>query len=531
MTNPHSTVKEKFNIYSTAEDNLSIIISYRGDVEPNIGSIWQKISGSPQGLPRTYLGPLQKNNAKHVIAGNLEALHINLKDARGNEQLLLDILVDDLESESLMNGYSGVYPPFIQMVIARIFQDKENNSYRSQKYYEAGQSRKIISDYLMNQLKYLGKNIDSGKKVLVALVSSYGTKAQKTLEEIATEALLPRSGIEMILNSLIDLRLVRNIEGTYEISHDFLARTITSELVSVDKRETKKYKELIASRAAAYSSTKAALTKAEHMYIYKFRNMMLLTDQEIKLLLLSYLLGNGPISYWAKRVPIPKLKSWANEFALDETNEVKQAVCNFLIRIGEPPQLFVFADAFSDYKQQHQLSRHILDFGTIEDIGLLMVLNRRRTEDVVNASRDALVRLIEPEHQAILQEIMPVMAPSKRLQTVKMFEAVAMKVGETSALNSIREGLSSRQLWQQLLSIYALSSKGQREDLSELRHMMQKKMPNKLRTAIRKTIVRLELRLGEPIELNKYIYSGDKSTVREALDAINIPSDLELVRK
>jgi hypothetical protein len=46
------------NIFHSASENLRILICYRGDVEPHIGTIWQKISGSPQGLPRTYLGSL-----------------------------------------------------------------------------------------------------------------------------------------------------------------------------------------------------------------------------------------------------------------------------------------------------------------------------------------------------------------------------------------------------------------------------------------------------------------------------------------
>jgi hypothetical protein len=52
-----------YNFFNTYNDNIRILICYRGDVEPQIGTIWQKISGSPQGLPRTYSalsrGPMQ----------------------------------------------------------------------------------------------------------------------------------------------------------------------------------------------------------------------------------------------------------------------------------------------------------------------------------------------------------------------------------------------------------------------------------------------------------------------------------------
>jgi len=65
-----------YNFFNTYNDNIRILICYRGDVEPQIGTIWQKISGSPQGLPRTYLGPLTRTNAKRVIEGTLSALGV-----------------------------------------------------------------------------------------------------------------------------------------------------------------------------------------------------------------------------------------------------------------------------------------------------------------------------------------------------------------------------------------------------------------------------------------------------------------------
>ena len=41
----------------------------------------------------------------------------------------------------------------------------------------------------------------------------------------------PTSNCEVALEKLIDLRLVRHLDGLYEIAHDFLAREVAAKLV------------------------------------------------------------------------------------------------------------------------------------------------------------------------------------------------------------------------------------------------------------------------------------------------------------
>jgi hypothetical protein len=511
------------NIYNTALENLRIVICYRGDVEPQIGGIWQRISGSPQGLPRTYLGPLDKHAAKNVLKSTLSALGITIKESRKDEPSIIDRLVSDLETESLLSGHSGVYPPFIQIIMARIFDEKDKKGlYYSNQYYSSGESRRIIADFLMNQLKYLGKRIEVGKSVLISLVSSYGTKAQKTLDEVSTESLIPFTDVEKTLNLLIDLRLVRSVNGTYEIAHDFLAKIIASELVSVEEREAKKFKALLASRAAAYQDTKAGLTLAEHLHIYRFRHKILCSEDEVKLLLASYLSGNGPVSYWARRYSKTQLKSWTHQLLSELGREIEQAAYRFLIKIGERPQLLMLAKAFSDYKEQHELSKYISKFATSGDIELLIELNRKKAEQVNQASQFALIRLTNLEDEAILEN----MANSNKRNTILTYEKIALNLGEDFSLEEAREGLHSRELWRRLLSIYALSKRGDREDLIELKHILEKKVPQKIKTAITKTIVRLAIRLGDEKVFDESLNSSNKFTVEKTLEAIEAPSQV-----
>jgi len=512
-----------FNIFNTVEENLRILICYRGDVEPHVGTIWQKISGSPQGLPRSYLGSLRDKNAKNVLEETFNSLGITAKESSKKEPSFIDTVIADLKTESLLSGHTGVYPPFIQMVIARIFDDKDRNGvYYSKQYHSAGQSRRIIADFLMTQLKYLGKRIEVGKSILIALVSSYGAKAQKTFKEIAKECLIPNNDVEIPLNLLIDLRLVRSVDGAYEIAHDFLGKIITSELVSTEEREAKKFKDLLASRTAAYESTKAGLTSSEHLHIYRYRNKILCVDEEFKLLLGSFLTGNGPISYWAKRYPKSILKGWVYEMLSDLENEIEGAAYRYLMKLGERPALSLLAEAFSDYKEQHELSRYISDLATNDDIELLIKLNRKRAEEVVSASQDALVRLIKSTDTTIFEK----MAKSNSRNTILTYEKMALKLSEDFTLDEIRNGLQSKKLWRRVLSIYSLGRKGTIDDLRDLQNFLKKKISQKIRTAITKTIARLSIRLSNERVLKESLNSRNRFTVEKTLEAIDTPTKL-----
>lgn len=505
------------NLYKTSDENIKILICYRGDVEPQIGSIWQRISGAPQGLPRTYLGPLERSSAEEVLTATIQALKIKVKEERDKYSFINNI-ISDLETESFLAGYSGIYPPFLQIIIAHIFEKKEEKGiYYTSNYFNAGQAKRIIAHYLIGQLKYLGNKINSGKSVLIALVSSYGTKTQRTLWEISIDSLLSHSEVSDILNHLIDLRLVRSVDGTFEIAHDFLAKIITSELVSAEEREAKKFKELLASRTAAYETTKANLTSSEHLYIYRYRNKILLTDDEFKLLLRSYLSGNGPISYWAKRYSKIKLKNLTDQLLSERNRELQDAAFRFLIKLGYKLPLSLLAEAFSDYKEQHELSVYINKFATAGDIDLLLRLVRKKPEEVVRSSQASLTRLIKINDEKFLKDI----AESRSNNISLCFEKIALNLSRHLSIEKIREGLASRIPWRKLLSIYALSTKGDVDDLEELLNLLKSKLNKKFRTAIIKTAVRLAIKIGEHELVNDFIKNKNSFFVEKTLEAID----------
>jgi hypothetical protein len=122
--------------------------------------------------------------------------------------------------------------------------------YSMKDYRQAGGISGIIGSYLQRQLRYARDEKGYIRTVLVSLVRSYGVKAQKSMDEIMAETGLSRTECERCLEILIDLRLVRPIDDLYEVSHDFVAQKIMTELADQGEREFKRYRELLSVTSA-----------------------------------------------------------------------------------------------------------------------------------------------------------------------------------------------------------------------------------------------------------------------------------------
>ncbi len=129
-------------------------------------------------------------------------------------------------------------------------------------------------------------------------VRSYGIKAQKSLSEMSADVGLPADKCESLLERLIDLRLVRHLGDQYEIAHDFLAHEISDTLVDSEEREFKRFRELLTTKAAAFSTTHDLLTVGELLVLFKHKERVLPSDPELKILLASWAREEGPGLFW-----------------------------------------------------------------------------------------------------------------------------------------------------------------------------------------------------------------------------------------
>ena len=501
--------------------NVHLLLCYRGDVESELGRIWQVISGADAGLPRTYLGPLTKAAAENIVLRTLDALGIKIIGHTSQPSSFIDSIIENIDTESRLNGHVGVYPPFIQMVLSHIFETADaKRRYSVAKYEAAGGSRKVIADYLITQLKYLGDDIEKGKQILISLVSSYGTKTQKSLDELAGESLVSKQEVRTILSRLIDARIVRAVNGSYEIAHDFLANRIMNELVSAEEKEAKMFKDILFSRTAAFDTTRAGLTRTEHIHIYKYRNKIFCNQSAANLLLRSYLAGNGPIAYWAKRYPTQTLVDWCLQITQESTAELAKPAYRYILRKGVSLPLEKVANAFSDYKDQHEFKGYITRLATRNDIPLLIKLNRKKPELVVQACQETIVSLIRWEDEGYMKE----MAKSNNQKTLKTFEQISLNLSQRIPLSVIRNGLNSRRQWERLFFMFGIGIKGTDKDIQTLTNMKDAKLSKKLRSALIKSTTRIALRLGKVALIRRQLKDTDNNVVSNTLEAIDHPT-------
>jgi hypothetical protein len=275
------------------DPRVRVLLAYRADLEARLGVFWQSISGSPAGLPRVYVSGISAEEAWKSVWSTCADLStaLDLSESEG-DQIRKDLQAFSARQEP----EKAVYPPYLQMFIDHVWRSLGNQpgSYRFDRYLAAGAMEGVTAGYLSRQLQYAQDNEGHLKAVLVSLVRSYGVKAQKTLAEIAADTGLSSNNCEVALEKLIDLRLVRHLDGLYEIAHDFLAREVAAKLVDAEEREFKRIRELLTSKAASYGTTYSLLSVEELLLMFKHRQRILLSDEEVGLTIASWVEGKGP---------------------------------------------------------------------------------------------------------------------------------------------------------------------------------------------------------------------------------------------
>ncbi len=287
------------------DPRIRVLVSYRADLEARLGRFWQLISGSPEGLARVYIAGISAGEAWKSIESTCRDLRIKfeLSDTEKTQ------VTNDLLSFSVTHGEEGAYPPYIQMFIDHVWRKaaKKPDTYRFEDYLASGGMEGITAGYLTRQLAYARDTEGHLKSVLVSLVRSYGIKAQKSLGEIVADTGLAGRECELVLEQLIDLRLVRHIGDSYEVAHDFLAREISAKLVDSEEREFKRLRELLASKAATFTTTRSLLTVEELLMLFKYKERILPSDGELRLVLASWAGGDGPGLYLLIGAPSSRL--------------------------------------------------------------------------------------------------------------------------------------------------------------------------------------------------------------------------------
>ncbi len=380
-------ISELRSIRELTTPYLRVLISYRADLEGRLGEYWQQMSGSPRGLPRVYLRGINDDQAWEGIKKIVQDLSINM-NLRDYEQ---NRIKRDLLVASKSGGFFEVYPPYIQMLVDHMWSasKKGKGAYRLKDYQEAGGMEGVIGGYLNRQLEYAQDSEGYVERVLVSLVRSYGVKAQRYLDEIVADTGFEKANCEATLEKLIDLRLVRHIEDYYEISHDFIARRIMSELVDSEERELKRFRELLTSKAAAFGTTEAPLTCEELLMVYKHKERIIPSEVELRLLLSSWVKGRGPALYWLLNAEAVKILEWlrADETKEDIDRDEKVSIVLLRKKLGETPLIDEDYLSFRSYRLSAEMAGLILEHPLSVPRELLFYGLRHRRREVQEACR------------------------------------------------------------------------------------------------------------------------------------------------
>ena len=378
-------------IYSPS---VRLLICYRADLEARLGELWQRITGSAQGLPRLYLPGIDEHSAWDVIKKVLGDLSVEMTLGAEEETAIEQDLV------TASHGATGnrVYPPYVQILIDHIWSTSKQgpDRYSLKDYTAAGSIEGIVGTYLSRLISYAQDSKGTIQAVLVALVRSHGSKKQVTLQDIAGETARDFVQCEAAVERLIDLRLVRHIGEYYEISHDFIARKVLYELVDADELAFKRFRELLSSKSAAFSTTRSLLTTEELLMLYIYRDRILPNELELRLLLASWLSNEGPALYWILKADPDQLPLWlqAEQGFLDDQKSTALAA---LLKRKLKGQALTGQDysVFHGYQLSTELAALIREAGAIVPEKVLRYGLRHRRAEVRNASLEAAVREVK----------------------------------------------------------------------------------------------------------------------------------------
>ncbi len=181
---------------------LRILIAYRSDLEGRLGTFWQQISGSPSGFPRIYVSGLEPRSAWRGVQTFCESLNINLQ-VNPDEA---DAICGDTLILSGELAQTTIYPPYVQMLLDYVWHSTDGRMPRQftfGMYRDGGSATGIVRRFLQRQLDYANDDTGELRLILVSLVKSYGTKAQRSLEELASDTGLEPPRCESQLKKLI----------------------------------------------------------------------------------------------------------------------------------------------------------------------------------------------------------------------------------------------------------------------------------------------------------------------------------------
>ncbi|GEM_PF-6110382 len=213
---------------------------------------------------RIRLERMRKNVLFNVISNIIEKGDIYVE----KKEYIVNKIISNLSDEK-----GNVDLPYLQVYLDRLMSNATKKDgiciFDGLLLERIGELKDVLGRFLEEQVKVIEKNI--GEKgtvwaVLKNLITSEGTRASATLQELREKTNLLRMQLMKILNLLEEFRIIQLNDDNYELTHDSLAAKVAAHRTAKEKAAAEAFL-VIQSSYKAHRTTNSFMTKEEILFI------------------------------------------------------------------------------------------------------------------------------------------------------------------------------------------------------------------------------------------------------------------------
>ena len=280
-------------LYDARDVPIKLVVSLREDGLAELAELEARIPAVFAN--RLRLLPLEQAAARAAIVEPARLLGFQYEPG----------LADRLLTE--LGGGRAVQPPQLSIVCSTLHSQlaADERVITDALYLRLGRAPGILGKYLKDELDRLPADQRSLAWALLAeLVTSQGSKALKSAEELTAALRLTDEALARVLEGLVRARLVRPLEDAdgspaYELAHDYLAGEI---VLKADVRDRKRAEEMLERAARDYAEPAPVLIDSGRLASIEAQTpFVTLTDAKLDLLFRSALAQGRSLAPWRQR--------------------------------------------------------------------------------------------------------------------------------------------------------------------------------------------------------------------------------------
>jgi hypothetical protein len=311
-------------LYDARDIPVKVVLSLREEWLASASEIEKRI---PEVFhTKMRLLPLSRDQARQAITAPVDHLGVSY------EPVLIEQLLDDLiTGEGL-----AVMPPQLQLVCNALYDGlgPDEKLITLVAYERLGRTRGVLQRYLNDELARLERSERVlARSILEELVTSQGTKAVKTSDELSLGLATNNTEVTQVLEKMVQARLLRTLERedkgqAYELAHEYLIREISLE---PEAKKRKQAEELVKQETENWQRFGTLLAADKFALVSKVREELRLSAEAQELLLRSALQEEQDPEYWVNRLNDPKQRAKVlTEAAASQLIAVRRRVAQML---------------------------------------------------------------------------------------------------------------------------------------------------------------------------------------------------------